>query len=90
MKPLDIKILYLSFHNNMQKVHGRGSIIHRKDIFTKLGRQFLVPKPLRECALKELENMGLMERLDRDKIKLLDVDIDLDNSSQFFQKLNIV
>lgn len=88
-QPLNIKILYLSFHNNMQKVHGRNAILHRKDIFAKLGRQFLVPKQLRECALKELENMGLMERLDRDKIKLLDCNIDLENSSQFFQKLNI-
>lgn len=88
-QPLNIKILYLSFHNNLCKVHGRNSIVSRKEVFTKLGRQFLVPKQLRECALKELEQMGLMERLDRDKIKLLDCDIDLENSSQFFQKLNI-
>jgi len=88
-QPLDIKILYLSFHNNLQKVHGCNSIVSRKDIFTKLGRQFLVPKQLRECALKELEEMGLMERIDRDKVKLLNCDLDLDNSSQFFQKLNL-
>jgi len=86
---IDIKILYLSFHNNLRKVWGSNAIVSRKDVFTKLGRQFLVPKQLRECALKELTDMKLLERLDRDKVKILDCNLDLENSSQFFTNLKL-
>lgn len=86
---LNIKILYLSFHNSLIKVYGANSIIRRKDVFAKLGRQFLVPQNLREPALKELENMGLLKREDRDNVRVVDSKLNLDNSSMFFQKLHL-
>jgi hypothetical protein len=77
-KPLDIKILYLAFHNSLKKVHGNIPI-KRKDIFSKLGRQFLIPKPLRCASLREFENMGLLEPIDRDNVRLKNFDIDIEN-----------
>lgn len=89
-KPLDLKILYLAFHNSLKKVHGINNIIARKDIFSKLGRQFLVPKPLRASCLIELERMNLLKREDRDNVKILDFDIDIEKEpDKFIKKLGL-
>ena len=84
---IDYKILYLAFHNSLKKVHGVNHIVSRKDIFSKLGRQFLVPKPLRASCLIELERMNLLERVDRDNLKILDCQIDIETEPDKFIKM---
>ena len=75
MAKLDKKILYLSFHNSLRKKFGINRVVTKKEIIIKLGRQFLVPKHLREDAINELERMELLEKVDRNNIKILDCDI---------------
>lgn len=87
---LDTKILYLSFHNSIKKVFGVNQVIPRKEIITKLGRQFLVPANLRIAALKELEDMKLIERVDRDNVKILEPKLDLElDANKFFKALHL-
>jgi hypothetical protein len=89
-KPLDPNILYLAFHNSIKKVNGFNKIVSRKDIFSKLGRQFLVPKPLRASCLIEFERMGLLQREDRDNVKIVDFDIDIDKEpDKFIKKIGL-
>lgn len=57
----DKQILYLSFHNSLKKVYGENKFVTKKAICIKLGRQFLVPKRLREEVLKELEKRELIK-----------------------------
>ena len=81
MAKLDKKILYLSFHNSLRKKFGVNRVVCKREIIIKLGRQFLVPKHLREDAINELEMMGLLEKIDKNHIKILDCDICLEKIS---------
>jgi hypothetical protein len=82
---LDTKILYLAFHNSLKKVHGN-QLVKRKDIFSKLGRQYLVPKSLRASSLLEFEKMGLLKREDRDNVRILDFEFDIEKEPDKFIK----
>jgi len=78
MDKLDNKILYLSFHNSLRKKFGINRVISRKEVIIKLGRQYLVPKKLRDDALKELEKMGLIECVDRSNVRIIDCELSLE------------
>lgn len=84
MKPLNVKILYLSFHNLLKKKFGVNVTISRKEVFSELGRHFLVPKPLRIIVLKEMEEMQLIEIKDRDHLVVFNCKIDLETNTNYF------
>lgn len=88
-KKSDLKILYLSFHNSLKKRYGINTIICKKEIFTKLGRQFLVPKGLRVIALKELEVLGLIKKEDKSNYKILKGDNIEDKTNEFYKNANL-
>ena len=81
------RILYLSFHNSLRKVYGNNVIVKRVDIFSKLGRQFLVPKNLRHEALKELELMGLLKPINADNIQIVNLDLNIENDYNKLKEL---
>ena len=83
------KILYLSFHNSIKKKFGVNRLISKEDIIIKLGRQFLVPKPLRIVALKELEEMNLLKKEDANNYKILDCEIDIEDTNKFYQTIGL-
>lgn len=85
-KRLQIGLLYLSFHNSLKKVYGVNSIINERDIEIKLGRQFLVPRPLRIIAIKELVNMKLLKKVDKGLYKILDYKLNVEEDTQEFLK----
>jgi len=85
---LDNKILYLSFHNSLKRKFGTNRLIQKKELLTKLGRQFLVPKRLREQAIKELISLGLFKEEDNKYIKILDGNFNIDdNEDKFYKQL---
>lgn len=87
-KKISNKILYLSFHNSIKKKFGVNRFVTKKELMIKLGRQFLVPKNLRKVALKELENMKLIEKEDEKYFKILDFDLDLEKDvNKFYQNI---
>jgi len=83
------KILYLSFHNSIKKKFGVNRLISKEDIIIKLGRQFLVPKPLRIVALKELEEMKLLKKEDANNYKILEGDFDLEDTNKFYKTIGL-
>jgi hypothetical protein len=56
----------------------------------ELGKHFLIPKNLREVAIKELEQMKLIQKVDRDNIRLLECKIDIErNQNEFLQEMRL-
>ena len=81
MAELKIGLLYISLHNQLAKKFGVNSHITKKDLFTKLGKHYMIPKPLRPLIIKEMINKNLLERIDRDNLKILCCDFDLEKDS---------
>jgi len=75
---LKIGLLYLSLHNQLIKKYGVNHIVSRKDFFCKLGKHGQIPKRLRPIVVKEMVEKKLIERVDRDNIKILPFEIDLE------------
>lgn len=87
---INISILYISLHNQLKKSVGLNRVISRKDFYTILGKHFLIPKNVRICVLKELELMNMIERLDKNTIKILDYDLDIERDvNKFYQTLKL-
>jgi hypothetical protein len=64
--------------------------ITRKDFYTILGKHFLIPKNVRVCIIKEMELMNMVKQLDRDTIKVLDYDLDIERDvSKFYKTLDL-
>lgn len=81
MKNLEIGILYLGLHNQLFKKYGANHIITRKEFFCKIGKHGQIPKSIRHLVMKEMEDKKLIERVDRDNIKILSCDIDLERDA---------
>jgi hypothetical protein len=77
-KRLSAGLLYLGLHNQLIKKYGESSIITRKEFFTKIGKHYMLPKNLRPLIIKEMQTAKLIERVSRDKLKIMPSDIDLD------------
>ncbi len=87
---LEIGLLYLSFHNSLKKVYGVNRIVSKKEIMAKLGRQFLVPKPVRILAIKELQEMGLLKEESKNEFKILDCDLKIEeDTNKFFMRMKL-
>lgn len=87
---INISILYISLHNQLKKSVGLNRVIARKDFYTILGKHFLIPKNIRCCVLKELELMNMIERIDKNTIKVLEYDLDLERDvNKFYQTLKL-
>jgi len=82
------KILYLSLHNSLKKKYGVNRLVKKEDVKIKLGRQYLVPKNLRNIAIEELIEMKLITVEDTSYVKILEGEFDLENSpNKFFMAI---
>lgn len=83
-------ILYLSLHNSLKKIHGINRPVEKEKIKIKLGRQYLVPKRLRDEAIKELEKIGLI-KIKGNIIYILNGEFDLENKpNEFFKCIGML
>jgi len=90
MNNLSIGILYLGLHNQLVKKFGVNATISNKDFFMKIGRHSQIPKNLRHMVLKEMERKGLLQKINRDKIKILELKIDIKSDcKEFFKMMDI-
>lgn len=78
MEQLSVGLLYLSLHNNLIKGFGINKKINRKEFLTKISRHFLLPKNLRPIIIKEMEERGLIKKVDRDHIIVLKQNINIE------------
>ena len=87
---LNIGLLYISLHNLLKKKVGLDRIISRKDFYTILGKHFLIPKNIRIVVIKEMESRGLVKQENKDNIKILNCDLDIEKDiSSWYQKVGI-
>jgi len=87
MEMLKVGLLYLSLHNQLIRKYGVDGIVSRKDFFCKIGKHGQIPKRLRPVVLKEMEKKNLIKRIDRDNIKVLFCEIDLEKDANELYKL---
>ena len=86
----NIGLLYLSLHNQLRKTVGINRVITRKDFFTILGKHFLIPKNVRACIVQEMILMNLIEKIDRDNLKVLHYDLNIETDvNKFYQTLKL-
>lgn len=81
MEKLNIGLLYLGLHNQLIKKFGENKTITRKEMFCKLGKHYIMPKNLRPIVIREMEDKKLIEKIDRDNIKILPYKIDIETES---------
>ena len=84
---LNIGLLYLGLHNQMIKKYGVNISIPRKEFFIKIGRHSQIPKALRPIVLKEMIDKELIEMVNRDNIKLLPIEIDIEENCNELYRL---
>ncbi len=77
----------MSFHNSLKKVYGINRVVTKKELMIKLGRQFLVPKPLRILVIEELEKMNLLKKESKDNFKILDYELNIEEDTNKFLKM---
>jgi len=87
MAKLSIGLLYLGLHNQLTKKVGLDGIMSRKEFFIKIGRHSQIPKVLRPIVLKEMIDRELIEIINRDKIKILPLDINIEENCNELYKL---
>ena len=83
---LKIGILYLGLHNQLIHKFGLNRVVSIKEVFCKLGKHYILPKNLRYIAIKEMEELKLIEKYGRNHIKILDCKLDL-NKEEDVNKL---
>jgi len=87
---MKVGLLYLSLHNQLIKKIGVNRIITRKDFFAIIGRHYLIPKNLRDAAIKEMQIMGLIEKIDGSNYIVLPCDLCIEeDASKFYKALNL-
>jgi hypothetical protein len=87
---IHIGLLYLGLHNQLKNKYGVNCIITRKEFFCKLGKHYMIPKDLRPWIVKEMEKVKLIESINRDNIKILKSEINIDeNQNKLYKVLNI-
>jgi len=84
---LKIGLLYLGLHNQLKKKYGCEAILTRKEFFTKLGKHYMIPKELRQYIIKEMVNVELIEVVNRDYLKILKTDIDIEKNQNKLYKI---
>lgn len=87
METLKVGLLYLGLHNQLLKKYGIDGIIKRKEFFCKLGKHGQIPKNLRHLVIKEMEDKKLIEKINRDEIKILKIDINIEEDCNELYKL---
>ncbi len=87
---LNIGLLYLSLHNQINKTCKMDKIISREQFFTILGKHFLVPKNIRDCEIKEMILMGLIKKQEKGKYEILEYDLNIEeDANKFYQTLEL-
>lgn len=83
----EIGLVYLCIWDKA-KQKSLGGDLPVKDLMIIINKWFSFPKKFVYPIIKEMENKGLIEWENKRVIKVLDVGIDLENTSKLYQDLN--
>jgi len=83
----DLDVIHFSLYHHMKKKYGYRPIT-KKEFFALLGRHFLVPKSLRICVYKEMEQLKLIEKIDKQTLRIADTIISIEESvGEYYRKM---
>ncbi len=87
MCKLNRGILYLSLHNQLKRNVGLNKRLGEREFFIIIGKHFLIPKRYKKMMINEMENIGLLKRVEGKELEVLECDIDIENDiDKFFIK----
>ena len=85
----EVPVLYLCFHKKLYNCYGC-TVVNRKDVLEKMGEIYKIPKNLRVVIMKEMEDLDMISKINRDKIKINSCMIDVEeNISRIYYKLGM-
>lgn len=84
-----IHIVYLCIHQRLISNCSINNEMKVRDLFSILGRIYHIPKKFFYPIMKELINLNLIERPNRKFIKILDSQLDLDDTSHIYQSVGM-
>lgn len=75
---LKVGILNLKVHNQLRRKYGVNIIMTRKELEGILGWEFKLERGIRVLVINEMIKQKLIEKVDRDNIKILRYDVDIE------------
>ncbi len=82
-------VLYLWFHKKLYVIYGY-DVITKEEIYIKLGEMYKIPKNLRPPVLKEMVNLGMLNRIGHNEFKINPYIIDpQENTSEIYGSLKM-
>ena len=87
-KEQEIGLLYFCVQKKLLE-NSKQKLISKKYCVYILANQFHIPSALRYCILKEMENNKMIEHVNRQIIKINEVELDLENTSAIFEKVGL-
>jgi predicted transcriptional regulator len=84
---LKIGLLYIAFHNILLKKFKVNSIIKRKEITREIGIHAHATFGIRDYIIQEMIEKRLLEKMNRDELKILPYDIDIETEHNKLYKM---
>lgn len=84
----DIGLLYCCVQKKLLE-NSKQKLISKKFACYILANQYHIPSALRYAILKEMENNKLIKPINRQIIEVNEVEQDLENTSEIFQKVGL-
>lgn len=81
-------IFYLYVHSKIRE-HSTGNIIRIKEATDYL-HEWRIPKEIRIAIIKEMEILGLLEKIDRNSFRVKRQKIDLENINEIYSMVGIL
>jgi hypothetical protein len=86
---LKVGLLYLALYNFLSKKYKVNSIVKRKEIISQIGIHAHCTLGLRDYVIKEMITKGLLEKVNRDELKILPYEINIEEEqNKLFKFLN--
>ncbi len=81
-------VLYFYIHNKLKEKFSKGVVVTTKEAMSYLF-EWRIPENIRPIIIKELEILGLIERVGRRSIKINSSSFELDDLREFYKELGI-
>ena len=87
---MDNVLIYECIHTKLCEKMGLRRYMSKRDLYKYLGIHFKIPKKMVPCIIKEMELVGILKDLDKRKVEILPVKLDLEqNANKIYAELGI-
>jgi hypothetical protein len=82
-------VFHLCLYNKLKAKAGMNMIITRTQFHYIVGKIYRIPKEFKYPLLKEMEIVGLLERVDKKWIKVLEPKLNSEDTSKIYRSLGM-